>query len=94
MSGWLVLTYGNDGYEMFESVGESRLEVAKQGHPEQRVLGGAYGPITVEWFDEEPSPKGKPLAEAVADEEEKAQAEAEKAAEKAAADAEKATAKK
>jgi hypothetical protein len=88
MSGWLVLTYDNDGYEMFESVGDSRLEIAKQGHPEQRVVGGAYGPITVEWFDEEPEPKGKTLAEATAAEEEKAQAEAEKAAaaeEKAAA---------
>ena len=76
MAGWLVLTYANDAHELFESEGDSFIEVAQAGYPKRQFA--ETGVVSVEWFAEEPKLKGKTVDEVEAEEEAKAAKEAEK----------------
>jgi hypothetical protein len=84
MSGWLVLRFADDTYQVYETPGESRVEISKNGYP-LTVGFSAEGLTSVDWSAEEPTVKGQTVEEAQAAADEKAAKAPDEKAAKAAA---------
>jgi hypothetical protein len=78
MSGFITVEDKDGNYRVYETPGETWVEIATEGHPDKLAF-GELSIVTASWAAEQPEPKGKTIEEAAAEEEAKAAKEAEKA---------------
>jgi hypothetical protein len=82
MSGFITVKDKDGNYRVYETPGETWVEIASAGYPDKLAFGD-LSIVSAEWTDGEdaPEPQGKTIEEAAADAEAKAQKEAQKTAE-------------
>lgn len=88
MSGFITVEDKDGNYRVYETPGETWVEIASAGYPDKLAF-GELSIVSVTWAPEQPEPKGKTIDEA----HEEAELKAQKDAEAEQAKAEKATAK-